>query len=77
MIELSNLNQKKWARCCTKLGLTVDKKLGKGSHYRIINPANNKKTTLPNDCHKFISLGIYKTLLQWGFTEEQIDKSLR
>lgn len=77
MVSLNNITQKNWVKACRRLGLEVDKKKGKGSHYRIINPHNNKKTTLPFKCHKYLNLQIYKTLLEWGFEEEEIDKSLR
>lgn len=77
MISLTDLNQKKWAKAMVKLGLEVDKKKGKGSHFRVFNPKNNMPTTIPNKCHKFISLGLYKILLEWGFSEEEIDKSLK
>jgi hypothetical protein len=76
LINLTNITQKKWAKACIRLGLEVDKKKGKGSHYRIINPVNHRKQTLPSDCHKFISLEIYKTLLEWNINEEDIDKAL-
>lgn len=77
MISLTNISQKKWCKAVKRLNLTVDKNKGKGSHYRIINPDTNQATTLPHKCHKFISLEIYKTLLEWGFSEEDIDNSLR
>ena len=77
MISLTNLKQKQWSKACIKLGLIVDKKKGKGSHYRIVNPVTNQATTLPSDCHKYISLDIYKTLLEWGYSEVDIDKALQ
>ena len=77
MVSLSSLTQKKWSKACKKLGLIVDKKKGKGSHYRVVNPKTNKKTTLPSDCHKYISLDLYKTFLDWGFSEEELDEALK
>jgi hypothetical protein len=77
MISLTNVTQKKWVKACGRLNLVVDKKKGKGSHYRIINPANNRAQTLPYQCHKFINIEIYKSLLEWGFTEEEIDGALK
>lgn len=77
MVGLTNMTQKKWVKACKRLGLIVDKKKGKGSHYRIINPASGRPQTLPADCHKFISIEIYKSLLEWGFTEEEIDKAIK
>jgi predicted RNA binding protein YcfA (HicA-like mRNA interferase family) len=76
MISLTNLTQKKWSKACKKLNLIVDKKKGKGSHYRIINPKTNQATTLPSHCHKYISIEIYRTLLEWGISEESLDKAL-
>lgn len=78
MVSLTDITQKKWCSACKKLGLEVDKKKGKGSHYRIINSApNTYPQTLPSDCHKFINIEIYKTFLEWGFSEEKIDKALK
>ena len=77
MISLTKVTQRKWVTAAKRLELKVDKKKGKGSHYRVENPANGRMTTLPHDCHKFINLEIYKTLLEWGFTEEEIDKALK
>jgi len=77
MISLTNMTQKKWVKACRRLNLVVDKKKGKGSHYRIVNPANNRTQTLPSDCHKFISIEIYKSLLEWGITEDEIDKAIK
>ena len=77
MVSLTDLTQKRWVKALKKLGLEVDKKKGKGSHYRVHNPRNGKYTTLPAHCHKFTSLAIYKQLLEWGFTEQEIDNALR
>ena len=49
MISLTNLKQKDWVKACKKLNLVVDKKKGKGSHYRIINPDTNQATTCPQN----------------------------
>ena len=77
MISLTNLTQKHWVKACKKLGLVVDKKKGKRSHFRIINPETNQATTLPSNCHKYISLDIYKTFLEWGISEDDLDKALK
>lgn len=61
----------------TKLGLEIDKKKGKGSHVRVFNSKNNKPTTVPHKCHKYINLGLYRVLLEWGFSEEEIDAALK
>ncbi len=71
------MTQKKWVRVCGKLKLEVDKKKGKGSHYRIMHPTGGRPQTLPSDCHKFISIEIYKSLLEWGFSEEELDKAIK
>lgn len=77
MISLSSLNQKQWLKACKKLGLEVDTKSGKGSHARVYPPARAlRPTTIPHNPHKMISLSIYKTLLEWGFSEEEIDQAL-
>lgn len=78
MVSLSSLNQKKWLKACRKLKLEVDIKSGKGSHARVYPPTKAlKPTTVPYKTHKMISLSIYKTLLEWGFSEEEIDKALK
>lgn len=77
MVSFTSLSQKQWGKACKKLGLTVDKKKGKGSHWRVTGGKGTRPMTLPSDCHKFISIDIYKTLLRWGFTEEQIDDALK
>ena len=78
MISLTDLTQRKWLRACKKLGLNVDVKSGKGSHARVKHPSNGlRPLTIPHNTHKMISLAIYKTLLEWGFSEEEIDKSLK
>jgi predicted RNA binding protein YcfA (HicA-like mRNA interferase family) len=77
MVSLTDLTQKQWTKAFKKLGLEIDKKKGKGSHYRAYNPRNGKFTTIPSHCHKFISLALYKQLLEWDFSEEEIDSALR
>ena len=77
MISLTSVTQRQWAKASARLGLVVDKKKGKGSHYRVENPASGKMTTLPHDCHKFINIEIYKTFMEWGFSEEEIDNALK
>lgn len=77
MTSLNNMTQKRWVKTCRRLKLTVDKKKGKGSHYLIINPTGGRPQTLPHDCHKFISIELYKSLLEWGFSEEEVDKAIK
>ena len=76
MISLTNMKQKDWVKACKKLKLVVDKRRGKGSHYRIVHPDTKQATTLPSNCHKFISISIYNTLLEWGISEEDLDQAL-
>jgi len=33
--------------------------------------------TIPYHTHKMISTCIYKALLEWGFSKDEIDKALR
>lgn len=77
MVSVTNITQKQWLKAMKKLGLEVDKKKVKGSHARIFNPNNKKATTVPNHCHKFINLGLYKVLLEWDYSEEEIDNALK
>ncbi len=78
MISLTDLTQKQWLKACRKLGLGIDKKNGKGSHVRVYHPSGQLlPLTIPYHTHKMISLAIYKTLLEWGFDEDEIDKALK
>ena len=78
MISLTDLTQKQWLKACKKLGLNVDVKSGKGSHARVKHPSNSlRPLTIPHNTHKMIGLAVYKTLLEWGFSEEEIDKALK
>ncbi|MCL2451825.1 hypothetical protein FWD20_03050 [Candidatus Saccharibacteria bacterium] len=61
-----------------KLGMKIDAKGGKGSHIKAINPNGGfRPQTIPSKMHKFLGLELYKTLLEWGFTEQEIDKVLK
>lgn len=71
------MTQKKWVKVCKRLNIEVDKKKGKGSHFLIINPTGGRNQTLPCDCHKFLSIEIYKSLLVWGITEEELDEAIK
>ena len=70
--SLADLSQKDWIRICTKLGLTVETKHGKGSHILIVQPSGNAKYTLQCKLHKLINQKIFNQLKSWGFSEEQI-----
>lgn len=76
MPSFSGLNQKDWIRACKKLGLEVSTKHGKGSHCRVYHPKNGRPLTIQNKLHKYISIEIYKVLLGWGFSEEEIQDAL-
>lgn len=78
MTSLTDLTQKRWGKACRKLGLRIDKHSGKGSHIRVYSP-NDKMhpITIPYHTHKMISTCIYKALLEWGFSKDEIDKALR
>ena len=77
MRGLSGVKQSDWIKACRKLGLEVNVKAGKGSHCLVKSPVSARKYTIQRNLHKFINLGIYKKLLEWGFTEEEIDKALK
>lgn len=78
MISLTDLSQEQWKKACKKLELEIDTTKGKGSHIRVMPPNGaGKPQTIPYNTHKFISLDLYKTLLEWGFDETQIDKALK
>ena len=78
MISLTDLTQKQWIKAFKKLGFVVDIKKGKGSHARATNPTGGfPPQTIPHRSNKFISLSLYKTLLEWGCEEKDIDKALK
>lgn len=78
MVSLTDLSQKKWIQAFKKLGAEVDTKKGKGSHVRVFHKSGNfKPQTIPHKVNKFISIELYKTLLEWGISEEEIDKALK
>lgn len=78
MIAITDLKQKQWIKACKKLGLEVETKKGKGSHVRVFAPAKSMRPiTIPCKTHKILSLTLYKTLLEWGFSEEEIDNALK
>lgn len=74
--SFSDISQNDWMRACKKLGLIVNTKYGKGSHCLIIHPQTNKKYTIQHKLHKFINLKIFKKLMEWGFSEEDIWNAL-
>lgn len=77
MPSFSNIKQRHWVSACGRLGLEVDKKRGKGSHYLVKNPASGAKFTIQKDLYNIANLKIYQKLLQWGFSEEEINKALK
>lgn len=76
MRSLSNIKQKDWIKACKKLGLEVSTKSGKGSHCLVKHPHTGAKYTIQNHLYPIANLQIYKKLLEWGFSEEEIDKAL-
>jgi predicted RNA binding protein YcfA (HicA-like mRNA interferase family) len=78
VVSLTNLKQKDWMKACKRLGLTVNTKSGKGSHIKVTHPSEGfRPQIIPHNTHKVINLELYKSLLIWGFTEEEIDKALK
>ena len=72
-----NQSQKDWTRACRRLGLGVDTKRGKGSHMLISNPQSGRKFTIQKGLYNIANLKIYKQLLEWGFSEEEINRALK
>jgi hypothetical protein len=70
-------SQREWARACKRLNLEVDFKRGKGSHCLIKNPKSNAKFTIQRHLYNIVNLKIYKKLLEWGFTEDEINDALK
>lgn len=75
--SFSDITQAEWIKACQKLGLTIESHAGKGSHQLVVNPATQRKYTIQYHLHKFINIKIFKKMLEWGFTEEQIWEALR
>lgn len=71
-----NQSQKDWVKACRRLGLDVDSKRGKGSHILVTNPKSGKKFTIQKQLYNIANLKIYKQLLEWGFTEDEINDAL-
>ncbi len=72
-----NQSQQDWAKACRRLGLDVNFKRGKGSHILISNPKSGRKFTVQKNLYNIANLKIYKKLLEWGFSEREINKALR
>jgi len=75
--SFSDITQSQWIKACTKLGLIVESKHGKGSHVLVKHPKTEHKYTIQNNLHKFINMKIFKKMLEWGFEEEQIWDALK
>ena len=75
--SFSDISQSQWIKACTKLGLIVETKHGKGSHVLIKHPKTEHKYTIQNNLHKFINMKIFKKMMEWGFEEENIWDALK
>jgi predicted RNA binding protein YcfA (HicA-like mRNA interferase family) len=75
--SFSDITQSQWIKACTKLGLVIETKHGKGSHVLIKHPKTEHKYTIQNNLHKFINMKIFKKMMEWGFEEEQIWDALK
>ncbi len=77
MVNMTKLKQKDWIKAYIRLGMLIDTKSGKGSHVKVINPNGGfRPQTIPVHMHKFLSIELYKSLLEWGFSEDEIDAAL-
>ena len=70
--SFSDITQAQWRNACLKLGLKIEANHGKGSHILIKHPQTELKYTIQKDLHKFINIKIFKKLLEWNFSEEDI-----
>lgn len=75
--SFSDITQAQWIKACRKLGLIVETHFGKGSHVRVTHPQTNAKYTIQYTLHKFINIKIFKKMLEWNFSEEQIWEALK
>lgn len=74
--SLADLRQREWIRACRKLGLVVETRHGKGSHILVKHPRDARKYTVQYHLNRFINIKLFKTLLDWGFSEEEIWRAL-
>jgi len=74
--SFSDITQARWRIACLRLGLEVKTKSGKGSHILVKHPRTEHKYTIQKNLHKFINMKIFKKLLEWGFSEEDIWEAL-
>ena len=75
--SFSDIMQARWIKACLKLGLFIDRGSGKGSHVLVKNPKTSVKYTVQYRLHKFINMKIFKKMMEWGFSEEQIWEVLK
>lgn len=67
---------KKFLRVCRKFGLILDKKSGKGSHVKIIDPETNHSFPVPKRLPRGLQVALVKKLELWGYSREKLIKLL-
>lgn len=75
--SFSDISQNKWIRACKKLGLTVKTCYGKGSHAKVTHPKTHGAFTIQSALYNIVNIKIFKKLLEWGFSEDEIWKALQ
>ena len=65
---------KQFLRVCRKVGLILNKKSGKGSHIKIIDPKTNNSFPIPKKLPRGLQSALIKKIESWGYDREQIIK---
>ena len=65
---------KQFLRACRKIGLILNKKSGKGSHVKIINPKTNHSFPVPRKLPRGLQVAIVKKVESWGYDREKFIK---
>ena len=65
---------KQFLRACRKSGLVFDKRSGKGSHIKIIDPKTNRSFPIPKKLPRGLQVALVKKIESWGYDRERFIK---
>lgn len=68
----SDISQKRLARAFEKAGFILNMKGGKGGHWKLTSPKNNKFITLQGKIFKEVLRSKLKQAEEWGYNAEEI-----
>jgi len=73
----SNINRKKLTKALIRLGFSISKKGGKGSHFKATHNRTQKSVTIPSKLNKHVLYYVLKEVEKYGnLTWEEIKKEL-